>query len=268
MRHAQDLPRCRSLGGGLVPIDTWWCRRTCDPIWRLYRNRDAGAAIQHERGRIALEAGRFYLVPAWTLFRGRCPGPIRHDVVHFQVAGLPSPWLRRLALPPCGLDAEAWWGATMESVAERMHPSALLRLEAMLCSAVAQALADVPEAAAPDPGAAVAEAALRWLEDQPARHVPVAELARACRVTPDHLTRCFQAAFGVTPSRWLLERRITTAADRLLAGDAGIDEVAAQCGFADRCHFTRAFRRILATTPAAYRRELGRSLPSARLTRP
>jgi AraC-like DNA-binding protein len=49
--------------------------------------------------------------------------------------------------------------------------------------------------------------------------------------------------------------RVRRACDRLRARDATLADVALETGFVDQSHFTRVFKRVMGTTPAAYRRE-------------
>ena len=70
---------------------------------------------------------------------------------------------------------------------------------------------------------------------------------------PTHLVRAFTRRFGIPPHRYLTGRRIDLAR-RLLLDGLPAAEVAVAVGFSDQSHLTRHFRRMLATTPAAYAR--------------
>ncbi len=65
---AQPGPRpgaCRLLYANQLVIDQRWAFRLCDPFWRLYFNRDAGASVADGRRRWELTPYRAVLVPAW-----------------------------------------------------------------------------------------------------------------------------------------------------------------------------------------------------------
>jgi AraC-like DNA-binding protein len=70
---------------------------------------------------------------------------------------------------------------------------------------------------------------------------------------PTHLVRAFTRRHGIPPHRYLTGRRIDLARRLLLDGRPAA-EVAVATGFCDQAHLTRHFRRMLATTPAAYAR--------------
>src|SRR5437868_4919641 len=59
---------CRVLFDHTVTIDERWKHQLCNPYWRLYRDDDDGAWIDHPGGSTRLDAGRLYLLPAWGRF--------------------------------------------------------------------------------------------------------------------------------------------------------------------------------------------------------
>jgi AraC-like DNA-binding protein len=71
-----------------------------------------------------------------------------------------------------------------------------------------------------------------------------------------HFTRAFRKSFGVSPYRWLLERRIDYAKALLLTSDLPIANIALQSGFSDQSTFTRAFGRIVGDSPSRWKRSV------------
>jgi AraC family transcriptional regulator len=79
-------------------------------------------------------------------------------------------------------------------------------------------------------------------------------LAPLAHVSVDHFVRAFRAATGRTPHRFVLERRLDHAADRLKADAASIAEIARACGFHSPAHFSVKFHARFGVTPSQYRR--------------
>lgn len=79
------------------------------------------------------------------------------------------------------------------------------------------------------------------------------QVARLCHLSPSHFSRRFQARFGVPFHTALLRARCNRAAERLTATGLGLGAIAQECGFVDQSHFTRVFRRLMGTTPGAWR---------------
>jgi AraC-like DNA-binding protein len=81
----------------------------------------------------------------------------------------------------------------------------------------------------------------------------LAEAGELLGAPPTHLVRCFTRRHGLPPHRYLTGRRLDRARGLLLDGVPAA-QVAPAVGFYDQAHLTRHFRRLLATTPAAYAR--------------
>lgn len=99
----------------------------------------------------------------------------------------------------------------------------------------------------------VADALRQLLDARLVEGVDLGAAAARFGVTPTHLVRAFTRRHGLPPHRYLTGRRIDLAR-RLLLGGVPAAEVATAAGFYDQAHLTRHFRRMLATTPAAYAR--------------
>jgi transcriptional regulator GlxA family with amidase domain len=93
-----------------------------------------------------------------------------------------------------------------------------------------------------------------WALERLGKPLTVAEMASHACVSERTFARRFVAETGTTPLRWLLHQRVLLARDRLETTAAGIDEIAHDCGFGTAANLRLHFRRLLATTPTAYRR--------------
>jgi AraC-like DNA-binding protein len=81
----------------------------------------------------------------------------------------------------------------------------------------------------------------------------VATLARAARLSQAHFSREFRAAFGETPHRYLLTRRLERAAALLRSSDHSVLEICADVGLRSVGSFTTSFGRAFGMSPTAYR---------------
>jgi AraC-like DNA-binding protein len=81
-------------------------------------------------------------------------------------------------------------------------------------------------------------------------------MARECGLSVSHFTRAFRRSFGMSPYRWLLERRIDRAKALLATSGISIADIAIRSGFSDQTTFTRAFGRLVGDSPARWRRAI------------
>lgn len=87
--------------------------------------------------------------------------------------------------------------------------------------------------------------------------ISLLQLAALCKLSPSQFGRAFKASTGITPHRWLLERRIDRARHLLLRSRKTMGEIAQLCGFADQSHLAREFRRREGVSLSEWRRQNG-----------
>jgi AraC family transcriptional regulator len=86
----------------------------------------------------------------------------------------------------------------------------------------------------------------------------LAGLARIADVHPAHLARTFRARMGCTTGEYARRRRLDRSRAALIATKRPVSEIAADAGFFDQAHFTKAFKRAFGAPPATFRANVGR----------
>ena len=86
-----------------------------------------------------------------------------------------------------------------------------------------------------------------------AERLDVSDLARAARLSPAHFSREFARAFGETPHRYLLTRRLERAAALLRSTDRSVADICMTVGLRSVGSFTTSFGRMYGLSPTAYR---------------
>ncbi len=81
-----------------------------------------------------------------------------------------------------------------------------------------------------------------------------AQIARECHVNPAYLCRLFHRYDHQTPYQYLMRLKMNFAAARLQDPGTLVKQVAAELGFSDPFHFSRAFKSILGLSPETFRR--------------
>jgi AraC family transcriptional regulator len=104
--------------------------------------------------------------------------------------------------------------------------------------------------------------AREYLREHFRQPIALCELASAAQVHPTHFAHAFRQHTGVTMGQQLRALRVEWAAQRMIATGESLASLATQAGFSDQSHFTREFRRIYGTSPAAYRRAQRQDAPA------
>ena len=78
-------------------------------------------------------------------------------------------------------------------------------------------------------------------------------LAREAAVSKYHFCRCFVAAYGETPMRYLARRRVERAQDLLRSANLTVTEVCMLVGFSSLGSFSSRFREFVGESPSSYR---------------
>ncbi len=91
--------------------------------------------------------------------------------------------------------------------------------------------------------AALAAAAIRYMDAHFQENISIKEVAEALHYHPNYLSRVFSQIYGMTPYQYLVHRRVDKAVQLLEHTDLGIGKIALLCGFVNTAHFSAAIRR-------------------------
>jgi AraC-like DNA-binding protein len=151
------------------------------------------------------------------------------------------------------------WFERLFSVLRRRDRNLDFRLNQLVCEfflLIDQALAGPDSRDASDPLGAVVAA----VRADVSRPWSAPEIARLARLSPSQTRRLFRKHLRESPRRWLIRERLIAAQSLMIRENAPIASVAEACGFCDVYHFGREFKRVVGTSPAAWRRaEFGAS---------
>ena len=213
----------------------------------------AGAATEWRWGEEGAESLHLYLGPALVREAaegaGLDPdaveivgglGPRDPQIERFGLSFLPD--LEAGDLPGGGLYAEALARALA------VH---LLREHSTLGRGALAAAARGPRGGLPK---RALKRATDYVGDNLAGDIALEDLARAANASPSHFSRLFKESTGLSPHRYVIERRVERARELLTRTDVPLHEVAAAAGFAHQSHMGRHLKRLLGVTPAGLRR--------------
>lgn len=214
-----------------------------------------------------------------------CPAGVREDMIHLygEIPDslhiyLPASALAKTASQDLGVDPQRLQlryaggfrdplieaiGRTVAAELSNPSPVAGLLVETLSAALGVYVMRNysnlLPASQAPPPARGTLDGrrlarVLAFIDAQLDRDLTLEELAREACLSPFHFARSFKAAMGVSPHRYLLQRRLDRAKALLRAGALSTTEVALTCGFSSPAHFASSFKSATGITPSLFRR--------------
>jgi AraC-like DNA-binding protein len=92
-----------------------------------------------------------------------------------------------------------------------------------------------------------------YVEVHLSENINLTMLSAVAGVSMHHFAREFKQSAGVTPHRYLTQKRVERAQEMLAQTNLSLSEIAYSTGFADQSHLARHFRHMVGTTPREFR---------------
>lgn len=258
------------------------------PFQRLHCHDDLEVAVNQHSPVVAMfGADRIVLPPDYlTVFWAARPhGPIEAER-GWQSRGIhvPLPWVLQWKLPavlmrpvlagqvlldppgprPVG-DAELirGWHELMRQDSEEARRVVLLEVEARLRRLALDLASRAPEEQSSGTTLPYSPGSLGRFERMAAliathfrEPLTVEDIAQAVKMQPAPAMRLFRKCSGMTIHEYLLRHRVGHAQCLLAAGDARLEDIAAESGFGSAARFYACFGKLVGQSPAAYRRSM------------
>lgn len=83
--------------------------------------------------------------------------------------------------------------------------------------------------------------------------ISMSEMAAMAELSSTHFNQRFKAILRMSPTEYLLSRRIQLAQKLLTETDESLSAIGAKVGFFDQSHFSKRFKKVAGISPNAYR---------------
>jgi AraC-like DNA-binding protein len=217
--------------------------------WCFYWNATPGARIICQGKVLELVPETAVLIPPFTSFSTQMEQEFEHFYIHFSSPGLLEQ-TRREVIPLDG----AFAVRKIPGLLQKEGTAQLLALQSLLSDALEQ----IPENFLPEKQKGIPPAIRKVVELMNRRiGIPTAnaELCLLADMGKNEFYKLFKKEMHLSPRQYLLALRMSHASRLLRHSRSSIDEIAAGCGFADRYHFSKAFRKEFGIPPAEYRKK-------------
>lgn len=97
---------------------------------------------------------------------------------------------------------------------------------------------------------------LSYIHETFGQHLRVQDIAHSANISRTECFKLFQTELHKTPTEYLNEYRLSTAAMLLKNSRKTIADIAISCGFGDTSYFSKFFRKQYGVTPREYRKQI------------
>lgn len=265
IRAACALLQSMAEEGNLTNADYLGCRRE-----QTLREKEKAEAIHVVKSRLYDDIRDLYLreEPALLASIKRGERPAAREIINRILVGIyhtarsrPG-LLKSLALElvvimsraavECGADPAEVLGCNFESatkLAGLTDDEEVSRWLTGMLERVMDAIRDNRQF----PNAVLLSRAVAHMEEHLAEPLDRDTVARAAGLSGSHFSHLMREKTGSTFTDLLTRFRVDRAKTLLLRTNAGISQIALECGFGDQSYFTRVFKRLTGKTPLAYR---------------
>jgi AraC-like DNA-binding protein len=256
-----DLTRTATAGwsafliheSGYQPFLEDWNHEGVDsPFWRFYYNPKPGCYLRFRGRKIPLEPKSCVLIPADTVFD--CVGPVKacHFWAHFTVS---RPGVA-IAPEPIVIAMNEMLGVLSKSViathCETASHARNHRLHHQTAAMLHAAFVMIDEGKRSSMPENLIEV-LALIHRAPHSRLSNRLLAARAGLNVEKFIRAFREHTGQTPAAYVIATRLRAAQEALALTDKSVDQIASECGFANRHYFSRMFARGVGCGPAEFR---------------
>jgi AraC-like DNA-binding protein len=82
------------------------------------------------------------------------------------------------------------------------------------------------------------------------------KLASNANMAVNSFARLFKNSTGISIQQYIIRTKIEAACNLMHHSNKTIDEIAFDCGFSDRHHFAKIFKKVMNMNPAYYKKRL------------
>jgi AraC family transcriptional regulator len=98
--------------------------------------------------------------------------------------------------------------------------------------------------------------AIEYINQNLDKDLTLTEIAAVAGMSIYHFSRLFKQSTGFSPHQYVLNSRIEKSKRLLIKTEEAIEQICQQVGFQSQSHFTNVFRKLIGTTPKAYRKQV------------
>lgn len=266
-------------------LQHWEFKELSFPYWRIYHNSYQGAVLLYNNKEYALTPDKIVMIApntsystrlhdnvipefGYSLKGGRISASLSEQQLHAEQCILHLFIHFNIGIPYDNISPGVFIYALTDHLKEKLqvikrhlnyeHTRFSFYSSLAIQSLIGDLLSDLPEESwnLITKDYRILEV-LNYIENHSSDELNNAVLAQQSSMATNAFTRLFTKEIGLSPQKYVKQKRIDKACILLHHSDLQIDEIATKTGFADRYHFSRIFKQITKVSPAKYKKEFG-----------
>ncbi|MBP1639339.1 MAG: tetD [Bacteroidetes bacterium] len=262
-------------------LSEWECENMSFPFWRLYHSRLGGAYASLEGKTVHLSPDKIIIIPPYTSFSTHLKGSSGNEsikgvrikeeaeILFYQKQGMTDQMFVHFNLGyPYDQIKQDVYEISVDHITENIvreiendrleEPNTIgfqsnLKIVTLILFALQRfspALWNIPET-----DNRILKA-IRYIDKNLDKQLTNEELSTMANLAVNSFARLFRECMNNSVQQYIQQRRIDQAIILLHHSDLSIEEISSQCGFYDRHHFSRIFRKQTGFPPGSYRQRM------------
>ena len=247
------------MEAGYDSVDSSWHRFvTFFPYYRIYYIVSGHALIYLQDEVLELFPGKMYFIPAFSVFDAHCDEILTHYWIHLNLDTITEKYLT-ICRPKNQAETlstdENIFRMVVDSVKKPGKEKSIrdaVASEGLSKYLFSRFLPERENIAASEGFRFIP--VLQYIEKNFDRPITNLELGQILYLSPTYFSNLFTKQFGVSPQKYILQKRLNSAAILLFESTKSIKEIAFECGFDNEAYFNRQFRKFMGVPPGKYRK--------------
>lgn len=263
-------------------LEEWECNDLKAPFWRMYHNSIPGSTIRFDNQTVQLDEESIIIIPPNTSFSSRlqqqehqqdesikgrkfgimddidtieAAGKVDHLFIHFSL-GYPLDFIKSGIIK---LDCNA----SLRNLLEKVKTSCIketitsysecLRTKQLISECLLELPYDIWESGNLDHRVLKA---IKYIEANFHTRITNEQLAEIANMATNSFARLFKMSTGMPAQQYILKLKVEACCTLMHHTNKSFDQISYDCGFSDRHHFSKVFKKILKINPSNYKRQL------------
>jgi|WetSurMetagenome_2_1015567.scaffolds.fasta_scaffold126470_1 AraC-like DNA-binding protein len=262
----------------------WECTNLASPFWRLYYNTKGKASVVYKEVTTYLKSDQILIIPPNTPFSSKLKGDSKNDIkerhvrkkilsladisdisnsqasdhmfIHFNL-GIPYDLLEPGIYPFTVTNKEKELTDEIKDFCINGGNAFDFTVCAAINELILGLLKGIPRNKweTPKTDKRVSNA-IAYIENHLDERLTNKNLSDKAIMVENSFARLFRENIGISIQQYIKKKRIDKALILLHHSNSSIEEIAIQCGFSDRHHFSKVFKELMGMSPVSYKKQL------------